>query len=91
MKTSELDDGLNEDKDDLDDLKAEFGDKILEEIKNSQDNQHSEMAGTSAAGESVQFEPLKCSLWEETPSSTLLIYSTAGLVPREKVEFNKKH
>jgi hypothetical protein len=87
IKTSELDVKLNEDKEDVDDLKAEFGDQIIEEINNSQHgtDQASQMATTSAASEAVQFEPLKCSQWEEAPSGTLLIYSTAGLVAREKV------
>ena len=88
IKTSETDVKLHENKEDINDLKAEFGDKIIEEINNSQDgiDEHSETASTSPIGEGVRFEPLKCSQWEETASGTLLIHNTAGLLAREKVQ-----
>ena len=87
IKTSKRDVQLNENKEDINDLKAEFGEKIIEEINNSQDGVDSEIAKSSPTGEvDVQVEPLKCSQWDEAASGTLLIHSSAGLVAREKVK-----
>jgi hypothetical protein len=83
IKTSKRDVQLNENKDDINDLKAEFGEKIIEAINNSQDEVDSEIAKSSPTGE---VEPLKSSQWNEAASGTLLIHSSAGLVAREKVQ-----
>ncbi|CAB3980855.1 bifunctional polynucleotide phosphatase kinase isoform X2 [Paramuricea clavata] len=86
IETSKLDVELNENKDDINDLKAEFGEKIIEAINNSQDGVDSEVAKSSPTGKvDAQVEPSKCSQWDEGSSGTLLIHSSAGLMAREKV------
>ena len=88
-KISQIDRKLNEKKEELNDLRAEFGEEIIEEINNSQDKEDegTETPGTSLTGEETvpSNEPLKCSQWDETACGTLLIHRSAGLVAREKV------
>ena len=74
---------LNED---MNDLEAEFGEKILEEINNSQDEHLKTKKCPLVDEKNVELnEPLESSQWDETASGTLLIHKTSGLLAKEKV------
>lgn len=91
LKTAgnELDVTINRNKDGIDDLRAEFGEKIMELIS-SETEKNSENVQTTKSFDNVSVEckPLGCSQWDETASGTLLIHRGAGLVPKEKVEYS---
>ncbi|XP_028392053.1 bifunctional polynucleotide phosphatase/kinase-like isoform X2 [Dendronephthya gigantea] len=88
LKTAgnELDVEIGRNENDIDDLRAEFGEKLIKEISSHDEEIGKNVETTKSFDkDSVECQPLGCSQWDETASGTLLIHRSAGLVPKEKV------
>ena len=81
-------DGIEE----FEDLKEEFGDSIVKEIKISQDQKGNVSASRpNEKKTAVTFKPSTSCQWNEIEAGKLLVYKTKGLVPRNKVAYLLKN
>ena len=89
---SQLSNTVNKDELDYESLKEEFGESIIQEIRNSQDKDSQEVPCLGGDEEKksnckenvADFKPTSCQ-WDEVESGKLLVYETEGLLPRNKV------